>query len=165
MKPEVAYGDFAELANEGKFDILVNFTNCQCKIENTIGIQLVELWPSIQEVDNSPEKLNKLGTISRVTISHNNTEIVAANCYVKSKEVDQFMFPAMELCLFKVNVLAGIQLKKFGKCKVAIPKLANPMWPYYLATFTKYITNGTIVIVDPVVKKSLIQNFMNNEAK
>lgn len=76
-------GDLITLALEGRFNVIVHGCNCFCTMGGGIARTIQEEFPEACTADLVTTKgdRNKLGTLSRATVSRNGRELTIVNGY------------------------------------------------------------------------------------
>lgn len=74
-------GDLIKLAQEGRFDVIVQGCNCHCRMGSGLAKQIKEAYPGAYEVDQETDKgdKTKLGTVSIWM----NSDIAVVNAYTQ----------------------------------------------------------------------------------
>lgn len=115
-------GNLLDLAELGKFDVIIQGCNCFCAMGSGIAGQIAQRYPEAVRVDRTtiPGDYNKLGNYTSAVI---NQAFVLVNAYTQydtnSKDdwKDRFEYAAFELILKKVGnqwPIASIGLPMIG---------------------------------------------------
>ncbi len=120
---ELVTGDLLQMAEEGKFDVIVQGCNCFCTMGSGIARSIREKWPAVYLADLDTDKgdYNKLGSYSAYTqwmgTSSVNTCVII-NAYTQygfnkaGEEKDVFEYLSFALILQKLAY--RYPGKKFG---------------------------------------------------
>lgn len=107
-------GDLLKLAEEGKFDVIVQGCNCFHKMGSGLAKQIAAKYPVAERADFYTKRgdISKLGNFSQATINlESSHQFIIINAYTQYKwsgSQDVFEYKAFEtflnrLCLFIVN--------------------------------------------------------------
>jgi O-acetyl-ADP-ribose deacetylase (regulator of RNase III) len=116
---EIITGNLIKLAQEGKFDIIVQGCNCHCTMGSGIASQLRELYPQVYEADckTVPGDKSKLGTY---TLAPTDEGFIVVNAYTQynynksGESADLFEYKAFGLILLKLALKAEKGPVHFG---------------------------------------------------
>jgi O-acetyl-ADP-ribose deacetylase (regulator of RNase III) len=78
---KIVYGDLLDLAERGRFDIVVHGCNCRHVMGAGIALQIKKRWPEVYEIDRQRE--HRLGTISTAYIFRNGVSFFVVNGYTQ----------------------------------------------------------------------------------
>lgn len=78
-------GDLVQLAQEGKFDVIVHGCNCQCRMARGIAATIKQHFPEAEAADLATEKgsRSKLGDFSQADIVRGNLKFSVINAYTQ----------------------------------------------------------------------------------
>lgn len=82
---KIVKGDLLQLAADGRFDVIVQGCNCQCRMRRGIALSISERFPAARDADLLTAKgaREKLGTYSQATVRENGHEFVVVNAYTQ----------------------------------------------------------------------------------
>lgn len=107
-------GNLLDLAEQGKFDLIIQGCNCFNAMGGGIAREIAQRYPHVAAVDSRTIRgdYNKLGTYTKETVLLNNglVEFFVINAYTQyntSTGEDVFEYIAFELILQKIERLYG----------------------------------------------------------
>ena len=109
----ITQGDLLELADRGKFDIIVQGCNCQHTMGSGIARQLRDKWPEVYEADlamgGAPE--DRLGQYSLATVFGSLGKFLVVNAYTQlhylPRGIDHFEYEHFRSILSTLLVKYG----------------------------------------------------------
>lgn len=100
---KIIKGDLIKLAEQGKFDVIIQGCNCFHKMRSGLAKQLADRYPIVEETDRQTEygDRNKLGTSSQVIVKSPTTNhlFIVKNVYTQyywSHGKDVFEYDAFQ---------------------------------------------------------------------
>lgn len=81
---KVLFGDLLDLAEQGRFDVIVHGCNCQCTMGAGIAKQIKERFPEAYDADlRTGRSASKLGSISAAVVQRTWHEFTVVNGYTQ----------------------------------------------------------------------------------
>lgn len=139
-------GDLLDLFQKGEFDVIAHGCNCQKLMGAGIAFSIAKLYPQAYEVDRNDKRIpiEKLGDMSILHLSYKEQSKTIVNLYTQLMPGKDLCYPALELCLFKLN-------KLFSGKKVGLPLIgcgiAGGNWSYVQSVIKAYLVDCDVTIV------------------
>ena len=141
-------GNLITMAQNGDFDIIVHGCNCFHTMGGGIALQICKTWPQVYGVDCTTiyGDRKKLGTISSIDISNDNSLLTVVNAYTQFRfgRGKQVSYEAIRDCFRKIK-------KSYHDRKIGIPMigagLAGGDWDIISDIIEKEMTGEDITLV------------------
>ena len=106
-------GNLFDFIHDGKYDIILNFCNCFCKMDDGISLQFAHNFPEVllADINTVMGDKSKLGTYKYIKIERFEKTFEVFNCYTQFaftgydlESTDDFDYEAFEKILQKLSV-------------------------------------------------------------
>lgn len=109
-----AKGNLINLADEGKFDIIMHGCNCFCSMKAGITLSISERWPESEKIDQKTKKadVHKLGSFSVANVKTKiGTDLMVLNAYTQYKPGADFKLIHLEQALLRLQEIYETDLR------------------------------------------------------